>query len=169
MTRRPGRSADNDPSFAAILNDGTPAICLVGKTWDFHVDVALGIDHEENLAMTTDSIAAAAAKGLEPMFDCEHFFIGHKANPGFALACAKAAAEAGARWVVLCDTNGGTLPHEGSEIVTAVTAVVPGARLGVHCHNYTENAVANSLAAVGALADSLADKLMRDGVTPAAR
>ncbi|MEC8675075.1 MAG: citramalate synthase [Pseudomonadota bacterium] len=150
MTRRPGRSADNDPGLAAILNVGTPATCLVGKTWDFHVDVALEIDHDENLAMIADSIAAAAAKGLEPMFDCEHFFDGYKANPGFALACAKAAAEAGARWVVLCDTNGGTLPHEVSEIVTAVTAVVPGARLGVHCHNDTENAVANSLAAVRA-------------------
>ena len=116
MTRRPGRSADNDPGLAAILNVGTPATCLVGKTWDFHVDVALEIDHDENLAMITDSIAA----------------------------------EAGARWVVLCNTNGGTLPHEVSEIVTAVTAVVPGARLGVHCHNDTENAVANSLAAVRA-------------------
>ena len=145
MTCRPGRSADKDPGLAAILNVGTPATCLVGKTWDFHVDVALEIDHDENLAMIADSIAAAA-KGLEPMFDCELFFDGYKANPGFALACA----EAGARWVVLCDTNGGTLPHKVSEIVTAVTAVVPSARLGVHCHNDTENAVANSLAAVRA-------------------
>ena len=127
MTRRPGRSADNDPGLAAILNVGTPATCLVGKTWDFHVDVALEIDRDENLAMIADSIAAAAAKGLEPMFDCEHFFDGFKANRDFALACAKTAAEAGARWVVLCDTNGGTLPHEVSEIVAAVTEVVPGA------------------------------------------
>ena len=150
MTRRPGRSADNDPGLAAILNVGTPATCLVGKTWDFHVDVALEIDHDENLAMIADSIAAAAAKGLEPMFDCEHFFDGYKANPGFALACAKAAAEAGARWVVLCDTNGGTLPDEVFEIVSDVARHIPGDRLGIHTHNDTENAVANTLAAVQA-------------------
>ena len=150
MTRRPGRSTDNDPGLALLFDAKAAANCLVGKTWDFHVDVALEIDRQENIQMISDSIAASAARGFEPMFDCEHFFDGYKANPDYALACAMAAAEAGARWVVLCDTNGGTLPHEIYDIVKAVSAHVPGDRLGIHCHNDTENAVANSLAAVRA-------------------
>jgi len=122
---------------------------MVGKTWDFHVEVALGITLDENLELIRDSIEEAARRG-EALFDCEHFFDGYKANPEFALACAKAAFDAGARWVVLCDTNGGTLPHEVEEIVAAVTRVIPGDRLGIHTHNDTENAVANTLAAVRA-------------------
>lgn len=150
MTRKPGRSAENDPGLAAILDARVPAVCLVGKTWDFHVDVALEIGRDENVAMIRDSMKRAIAAGREAMFDCEHFFDGYKANPGYALACAKAAHESGARWVVLCDTNGGTLPHEIEAIVAEVAAVVPGSRLGIHCHNDTGNAVANSLAAVRA-------------------
>jgi 2-isopropylmalate synthase len=150
MTRRPGRSVENDPGLAGVLGTRAPAACLVGKTWDFHVDVALEIGHDENLRMIADSIAHAKARGIVAMFDCEHFFDGFKANPDFALACATAAYEAGARWVVLCDTNGGTLPHEIEEIVGKVTAVIPGDHVGIHTHNDTENAVANSLAAVWA-------------------
>ena len=150
MTRRPGRSTANDPGLNALLGAGTPVVTMVGKTWDFHVDVALGIDRDENVKMIADSIREAAAKCEEVMFDAEHFFDGYKANPDYALACVTAAYEAGARWVVLCDTNGGTLPHEIEEIVTAVTERVPGDHLGIHCHNDTENAVANSLAAVRA-------------------
>jgi 2-isopropylmalate synthase len=150
MTRRPGRSTDNDPGLAMIFDSQSSATCLVGKTWDFHVDIALEIDRQENIKMISDSIAASKARGFEPMFDCEHFFDGYKANPEYALACAVAAMEAGARWVVLCDTNGGTLPHEVYEIVQAVSAHVPGDHLGIHCHNDTENAVANTLAAVRA-------------------
>ncbi len=150
MTRRPGRSAENDPGLAAILDARVPAVCLVGKTWDFHVDVALEIDRDENIAMIRDSMKRARDAGREAMFDCEHFFDGYKANPGYALACAAAAHEAGARWVVLCDTNGGTLPHEIEAIVAAVAKAVPGTHLGIHCHNDTGNAVANSLAAVRA-------------------
>ena len=150
MTRRPGRSADNDPGLAPILNAKADAACLVGKSWDFHVDVALEISHEENIAMIRDSIALAVKRGREAMYDAEHFFDGYKANPDFALACAKAAYEAGARWVVLCDTNGGTLPHEVYDIVKEVTQHIPGDRLGIHAHNDTENAVGNSLAAVRA-------------------
>ena len=112
MTKRPGRSISNDPGFQAVLAAKAPAICLVGKTWDFHVDVALGITPEENLRGIKESVAAVVASGREALLDCEHFFDGYKANPDYALRCAKAAYEAGARWVVLCDTNGGTLPEE---------------------------------------------------------
>lgn len=150
MTRRPGRSAENDPGLAGIFDARVPAVCLVGKTWDFHVDVALEIDRDENIAMIRDSMARAVTLDREPMFDCEHFFDGFKANPDYALACAEAAHEAGARWVVLCDTNGGTLPHEIEEIVSKVVDRIPGTHIGIHCHNDTGNAVANSLAAIRA-------------------
>jgi len=122
----------------------------VGKTWDFHVKVALRTTESENLAMIADSIALCVADGREAIFDGEHFFDGYKANPDFALSCLKTALDAGARWAVLCDTNGGTLPDELSNIVSAVTTKLPGDQLGIHCHNDTGNAVANSLAAVRA-------------------
>ena len=150
MTRRPGRSAQNDPGLAGLTDAKARIACIVGKTWDFHVEVALGITTDENIAMIADSIAHLRGHKDEVMFDAEHLFDGHKANPDFALACVKAAHEAGARWVVLCDTNGGTLPDEIERIVGEVTRVVPGSHLGIHCHNDTENAVANSLAAVRA-------------------
>lgn len=150
MTRRPGRSADNDPSLNALVNTGVKAVTLVGKSWDFQVDVALGIAQEENIAMIGDSIRYVKEKAGEAMFDAEHFFDGYKANPEFALACCEAAYKAGARWIVLCDTNGGTLPHEIEDIVSAVTKTVPGSHIGIHCHDDTGNAVANSLAAVRA-------------------
>ncbi|MEQ9196833.1 MAG: citramalate synthase [Parvibaculum sp.] len=151
MTKRAGRSASNDPGLAAVLDADTDAVCLVAKSWDFHVSVALGITNEENLESIADSVKAVAAKGREPMIDCEHFFDGYKANPEFALACVHAALDNGARWAVLCDTNGGTLPSEVERIVGEVIASgVSGDRLGIHAHNDTENAVANSLAAVRA-------------------
>ncbi len=150
MTRRSGRSAENDPGLTALFVDGVRAVCLVGKAWEFHAEVALGVGAEENLEMIRDSVALAAKRLDEVIFDAEHFFDGYKANADFALDCIKAAYEAGARWVVLCDTNGGTLPDEIERIVTAVTEPVPGSHLGIHCHNDTENAVANSLAAVRA-------------------
>ena len=150
MTRRAGRSTDNDPGLKALIDGGTSAICMVGKTWDFHVDVALEIEHDENVAMIADSIAHAVKKVDEVLFDAEHFFDGYKENPQFALRCLQAAADAGARWIVLCDTNGGTLPHEITDIVTEVRAHIPGHKLGIHCHDDTGNAVANSLAAVRA-------------------
>ena len=120
MTKRPGRSISNDPGFQAVLAAKAPAICLVGKTWDFHVDVALGITPEENLQGINELVAAVVASGREALLDCEHFFDGYKANPDYALHCAKSAYDAGARWVVLCDTNGGTLPEEIESIVTEV-------------------------------------------------
>jgi 2-isopropylmalate synthase len=150
MTRRPGRSTSNDPGLAALLEAKADAICFVAKSWDYHVRVALETTPEENLASIRDSVAAAVAKGREVLLDCEHFFDGYKANPQFALACAKAAYDQGARWVVLCDTNGGALPHEVETIVGEVVKVIPGDHVGIHAHNDTEQAVANSLAAVRA-------------------
>ncbi|MCW3781184.1 citramalate synthase [Defluviimonas salinarum] len=151
MTKRAGRSAANDDVLAAVLNAGTPAVCLVGKTHDFHVTTALGVTLEENLDSIGASIAHCVAQGRETLFDAEHFFDGFKANPGYALDCLRAAHEAGARWIVLCDTNGGTLPAEVGRITAeGIAAGIPGERLGIHTHNDTENAVAASLAAVDA-------------------
>src|SRR5579859_2214578 len=150
MTRRPGRSASNDPGLAALLEAEADAICFVAKAWDYHVRVALETTNEENLASIRDSVKAAKAKGREVLLDCEHFFDGYKANPAYALECAKAAYDEGARWVVLCDTNGGTLPHEVEKIAGEVCKVIPGDHVGIHAHNDTEQAVANSFAAVRA-------------------
>ncbi len=150
MARRPGRSISNDPGLAALLEAKADAICFVAKSWDYHVRVALETSPEENLASIRDSVRAAARSGREVLLDCEHFFDGYKANPQFALACAKAAVDEGARWVVLCDTNGGALPHEVEKIVGEVVKVIPGDHVGIHAHNDTEQAVANSLAAVRA-------------------
>jgi len=150
MTKKTGRSADNDPGLSAILNSNTPAVCLVGKSWDFHVDIALGITNEENLENISESTKHFVKENKEFMFDAEHFFDGYKANSQYALACLKAAFDQGARWIVLCDTNGGTLPHEITKIVTEVSKVIPGKNLGIHAHNDTGNAVANSLAAIRA-------------------
>jgi len=150
MTKRAGRSAANDPGLAAALAADADSICLVAKSWDFHVATALGISQKENLTSIAESVRAVVQKKREAMIDCEHFFDGFKANPTYALACARAAHDSGARWVVLCDTNGGCLPHEVEEIVAKVARHVPAERLGIHAHNDTENAVANTLAAVGA-------------------
>jgi 2-isopropylmalate synthase len=150
MTRRPGVSVSNDPGLAALLEAKADAICFVAKSWDYHVHVALQTTLEENLLSISQSVAAARHAGREVLVDCEHFFDGYKANPAYALACADAAYKAGARWVVLCDTNGGTMPHEVEAIVGAVTPHVPGDHLGIHAHNDTEQAVANSLAAIRA-------------------
>ena len=162
MTKRAGRSVSNDPGFQATLQAKCGAICLVAKAWDYHVRVALGISNEENLEGVAQSVEAIVASkgaasreaqggaGREAMIDCEHFFDGYKGNRDYALAVATTAYTSGARWVVLCDTNGGTLPHEVSEIVADVARHVPGSHLGIHTHNDTENAVANTLAAVRA-------------------
>ncbi len=150
MTKRAGRSVSNDQGFQATLQAKARAICLVAKAWDYHVRVALGISNEENLAGVAESVQAVAKSGRAAMIDCEHFFDGYKGNRDYALAVATTAYTSGARWVVLCDTNGGTLPHEIGEIVADVAGHVPGTHLGIHTHNDTENAVANTLAAVRA-------------------
>ena len=151
MTKRVGVSASNDPGIAALLQAKSDAVCYVAKSWDYHVRVALGCTEDENLDAIRASVEAARDAGKEAMVDCEHFFDGYKANPAYALACARTAHDAGARWVVLCDTNGGTQPSEVRAIVEAVVAAgIPGARLGIHAHDDTGQAVANSLAAVEA-------------------
>jgi 2-isopropylmalate synthase len=151
MTKRVGRSAENDDVLAAVLDAGTPAVCLVGKTHPFHVTTALGVSLEENRTAIAASFAHVVAKGREALFDAEHFFDGYRADPAYALSCLRAALDAGARWVVLCDTNGGTLPSEVGRVTREVIAAgIPGNRLGIHCHDDTGNAVANSLAAVEA-------------------
>ena len=150
MTRRPGRSTSNDSGLAALLEAKANAICFVAKSWDYHVRVALETSAKENFASIRDSVRAAVRSGREVLLDCEHFFDGYKADARFALACAKAAYDEGARWVVLCDTNGGALPHEVEKIVGEVVRVIPGSDVGIHAHNDTEQAVANSLAAVRA-------------------
>ncbi len=151
MTKRTGRSAANDEVLAAVLNANTPSVCIVGKTHDFHVTTALGITLEENLDNIRDSIAHIVAQGREALFDAEHFFDGWKANPDYTLSAIRAAHDAGARWVVLCDTNGGSMPEEIAGITRAVIeAGIPGDRLGIHCHDDTGQAVACSLAAVEA-------------------
>ncbi|MFD2175399.1 citramalate synthase [Rhodobacter lacus] len=149
MTKRAGRSAANDDVLAAVMNAATPAVCLVGKTHDYHVTTALGITLAENLENIRASVAHMVAQGREALFDAEHFFDGYKANPDYALDCCRTAYAAGARWVVLCDTNGGTLPDEIGTITRAVIAAgVPGDHLGIHTHDDTGTAVANTLAAV---------------------
>ncbi len=150
MTRRAGRSVENDPGLAAVLDSKAQVVCLFGKAWDFQVETALAVPLAENVDMIGESIAHAAGRKAEVMYDAEHFFDGYKANPTYAMDCLKAAHGAGARWVVLCDTNGGTLPDEIERIVGEVAEVIPGSHLGIHCHNDTENAVAGSLAALRA-------------------
>jgi len=150
MTKRAGRSAGNDPGLAAVLDARAQACCLVGKTWDFHVDKVLEVSREDNVSAIQESMQEVVRRSREAMFDAEHFFDGYKANPAYAVSCLKAALDGGARWVVLCDTNGGTLPHEIERIVGEIVKHVPGERLGIHAHNDTENAVANSLAAIRA-------------------
>ena len=150
MTKRPGVSASNDPGLAGLLQSQTDAICFVAKAWDYHVKVALGTTNEENLDCIEQSVKAVVDAGREAMVDCEHFFDGYKANPEYALQCAVKAFEAGSRWVVLCDTNGGTQPEEVEAIVKAVAEKIPGDHLGIHAHDDTGQAVANSLAAVRA-------------------
>ncbi len=151
MTKRAGRSAANDDVLAAVMNAGTKSVCLVGKTHDFHVTTALGITLDENVDNIRASVAHIVGQGREALFDAEHFFDGYKANPDYALKCLHAAYDAGARWIVLCDTNGGALPSEVGKITAVVIASgIPGSHVGIHTHNDTEMAVATTLAAVDA-------------------
>ncbi|MGB8601238.1 MAG: citramalate synthase [Rhizomicrobium sp.] len=148
MTKRAGRSLSNDPGFNQVISADVDAVCLVGKTWDFQVDVALGIPRSENIDSIAQSIVAVKDAGREALFDAEHFFDGYKANADYALACLTAAFDAGANWLVLCDTNGGTMPEDAYRIVSEVKAKLPAAHFGIHAHNDTDQAVAVSLAAV---------------------
>ncbi|HVM15177.1 MAG TPA: citramalate synthase [Egibacteraceae bacterium] len=150
MTRRPGGQADADPTLAALLGAATPVVCLVGKADVLHVTEALGTTGEENLAMVADSVRLLRGEGRRVFFDAEHFFDGHARDPGYALEVVTAAAGAGAECVVLCDTNGGALPDRVEAVVREVIGGLDGTQVGVHVHNDTDCAVANSLVAVRA-------------------
>jgi 2-isopropylmalate synthase len=149
-TRRPRSRADDDPNLLALLDSGAPVLTLVGKAWTLHVTEALRTSYDENLAMVAESVGHLVAAGRRVVFDAEHFFDGHATDPAYALEVARAAAEAGAGTVVLCDTNGGTLPGTVARVVAEVAGALPGVRIGVHCHNDAACAVANSLVAVQA-------------------
>lgn len=149
-TRRKDSLAEHDANLNRMIESGVPAATLVGKSWDFHVHTALQTTLEENLAMIYDSIAYLKRQGLEVIFDAEHFFDGYKNNPEYALSVMRKAEEAGADWLVMCDTNGGTMPHEVHDIVSVLAGSITGSRLGIHTHNDCELAVANSLSAVRA-------------------
>ena len=147
-TRRANGSAETDATLRHALNANTPVVTMVGKTWDMHVTEVLETNLEENLAMISDSVAFFKGHGKTVLLDAEHFFDGFKANPEYALQCVRAASDAGADTVVLCDTNGGALPHEVSAIVSRVREEVPEAALAIHPHNDGDVAVANALAGV---------------------
>ena len=149
MTRKPGGRADSDPILQAMVAAETPAVAVVGKTWTLHVTKIVGTTLEENLAMVADSVAFLKQKGREVVFDCEHFFDGFRADPDYALAVVKAASAAGADWIAMCDTNGGSLPGTITEVVSAVKRAVP-TPLGIHTHNDCDVAVANAFAGIEA-------------------
>jgi 2-isopropylmalate synthase len=147
MTRRKGVSAEDDAGLKALVAAATPAVTVVGKSWDFQATEVLGVSLDENLRMISDSVAFLAANVGEVVYDAEHFFDGYKHNPDYALSTLRAAADAGAAWVVLCDTNGGALPEEVAAAVAAVRKAV-AVPVGIHTHNDGDLAVANTLAAV---------------------
>lgn len=146
-TRRPGIPAAEDANLQALVDSGAPVACIFGKSWDFHVTDALGTTLEENLRMIEESVAFLRMNGKEVIYDAEHFFDGFRANPAYALETLKAALRGGAVCLVLCDTNGGTLVDRLSETISAVKAEI-NAPLGIHAHNDSDLAVANSLEAV---------------------
>ena len=148
MTRRDGKSAGNDKALNAVIKSGASCSCIVGKTWDFHVKKALNVSLEKNLEMIFDSIEYASKRLDDVMFDAEHFFDGFKDNPEYSKKTIKTAFEAGAKWIILCDTNGGTLPFELEGIISEVKKLIPERNLGVHFHNDTDTATANSIESV---------------------
>ena len=149
-THHPNSTAENDSNLRNLLSSEADVCTIFGKTWDIHATEALRIPLEQNLKIIHDSVAFLRSMGRPVVFDAEHFFDGFKANHEYAIAAITAAHEAGAQTLSLCDTNGGTLPHEVYRIVKAVASALPEARLGIHAHNDCEVAVANSIAAVQA-------------------
>jgi 2-isopropylmalate synthase len=151
MTRRRDRAAEDDDALAVLVSSFAPVVCLVGKSWRLHLEKVTRVSDEENLAMIADSIDFCREQGKRPVFDAEHFFDGYRDDPAYALECVRAAADAGAENVTLCDTNGGSLPSFVGDATAAVVASLDGAvEIGIHTHNDAECAVANSLAAVDA-------------------
>jgi len=149
-TRRPSGDVASDPQLAALLDADTEFICLVGKTWDYHVTEALRVDLDEGKRMVAESIEFLKSHGRRVFFDAEHFFDGYKANPDYAIGVLQAAYEAGAERLVLCDTNGGSLPSETLAAIEKVNATLSDALVGVHYHDDVGTAVASSISAVEA-------------------
>lgn len=147
-TRRPAGKVDDDPTLRALVGSGVSTVCIVGKSWDFHVTEALGTDLAEGVAMVEDSVKFLRSAGMRVLFDAEHFFDGYHANTEFALRVLEAAALSGAETLVLCDTNGGSLPHQVERIVGEVVSYFEGTKIGIHTQNDSGCAVANSVAAV---------------------
>ena len=156
MTRRRGMKAADDPGIAALLAANTPVITVVGKSWDFHATEVLGVSLQENIDMIAETVEYLA-KYAQIVYDAEHFFDGYRANATYALDAVEAAAKAGAKWIVFCDTNGGSLPEQVAAVVSdAKSRLHPhGVRLGIHCHNDGDLATANSLAAIDAGCDQI--------------
>ena len=150
MTRRRDAAASEDAALRVLADSFAPVCTLVGKTWRLHLDKVVRVEDEENLRMISDSVEFLVAQGKRVVYDAEHFFDGWRDDPAYALRCLRAALEAGAEWIVLCDTNGASLPDQVAEATAAVCAGLAGAQVGIHCHNDAECGVANSLAAVGA-------------------
>jgi 2-isopropylmalate synthase len=148
MTRRRDAAAEDDPALRLLADSFAPVCTLVGKTWGLHLDKVVRVDRDENLRMIADSVAFLVAQGKTVVYDAEHFFDAYRDDASYALRCARAAAEAGAAYVTLCDTNGASLPDQVAEATAAVRADLPGVALGIHCHNDAECGVANSLAGV---------------------
>ena len=148
MTRRRGVQAAEDPGVTILADTFAPVCTIVGKTWAAHLEKIVHVSREENLELIADTLSFLAGRGKRVLYDAEHFFDGYRDDPGYALQCLRTAAEAGAERVVLCDTNGSTLPHQVSEAVRAVREQLPDVPLGIHCPNDRECGVANSLAAV---------------------
>lgn len=150
-TRRPNIKASEDVGLEHLLDAECPVVTIFGKSWDLHVDHVLRVARDENRNMIRDTCKFLKSNGREVVYDAEHFFDGWKANPEYALSTLKAAVDGGADWIVLCETNGGmALSWEVEQIVREVSAMLPGANIGIHAHNDTGTAVANSLAAVRA-------------------
>lgn len=148
MTRRRDTAAADDPSMRGLAESFAPVITIVGKTWDLHIEKVTRVTREENLRMIEESVAFLVGQGKEVVYDAEHFFDAFAAHPDYALECLRAAEAGGASWITPCDTNGATLPGRVAEVMRAVRAALPAVPLGIHTHNDSECAVANSLVAV---------------------
>ena len=149
-TRRAGNKVQDDPCLAALIACNAKVVTLVGKTWDMHVTDVLRCSLDENIELCADSVAYLIENGIEVIFDAEHFFDGYRSNPEYAMKVLQAVAEVGAKTLVLCETNGGTLPDEVFQVTEKVCQTFPNVTVGIHCHNDSDCAAANSLAAVRA-------------------
>jgi 2-isopropylmalate synthase len=146
-TRYKNIKVEDDKQVQMLVDSKASVVTLVGKSWDLHVDQVLETTREENLGMIRDTVSYLRGKGIEVMLDAEHFYDGYRANAEYAMECLGAAVESNVDWLVLCDTNGGSLPWDVEEVTRRVATAFPNTKIGIHCHNDQGMAVANSLAA----------------------